>query len=298
MLAALSQICTLPASFEDDLADYAAGGCQAVEIWLGKLETHLQRHSLDDARQSLSRHGVAVPVASYQGGLLDSQGDARREHWGHFARRLELCRTLGIGTLVVAADVSAPAHVGRISNPSVDPSVVAHDGGRIENPAYTQLIDRVKVSLAQAAEQARPHGVRLALEFQARSALANNLQTAAALVEEIDSPHLGICLDAFHFAVGPSKTEDLGYVTADNLFHVQLSDLAGVPRELAADADRILPGDGDLPLAPLVDRLRAIGYTGCVSIELMNPTLWQVPPRQFGEIAITALRKLLGQASM
>jgi hypothetical protein len=30
----------------------------------------------------------------------------------------------------------------------------------------------------------------------------------------------------------------------------------------------------------------------------MNPQLWQVPPRQFGEIALTALRKLLGQAAM
>jgi hypothetical protein len=30
----------------------------------------------------------------------------------------------------------------------------------------------------------------------------------------------------------------------------------------------------------------------------MNPQLWGVPPRQFGEIAITALRRLLGQAEM
>jgi sugar phosphate isomerase/epimerase len=67
-----------------------------------------------------------------------------------------------------------------------------------------------------------------------------------------------------------------------------------VPRELATDADRILPGDGDLPLAPLLDHLRAIGYCGHISLEMMNPTLWQVPPRQFAEIAITALRKLLG----
>ncbi len=299
MLPALSQICTLPAPFEDDVADYAAGGCRAVELWLGKLETYLQGHSRDDARQLLQRHGVAAPVASYQGGLLDSQGDARREHWDHFARRLDLCRELGIGTLVVAADVAVPAKVGRISNPSVaNPSAAASGGGRIANPSYGPLIDRVKASLAQAAEQAARNGVRLALEFQARSALANNLQTAAALVAEIGSPQLGICLDAFHFATGPSKTEDLGYLTADNLFHVQLSDLAGVPRELASDADRVLPGDGDLPLGPLIDRLRGISYAGCVSVELMNPTLWQVPPRQFGEIAITALRKLLGQASM
>ena len=65
-----------------------------------------------------------------------------------------------------------------------------------------------------------------------------------------------------------------------------------------SDADRILPGDGDFQLAPIIDRLRAIGYSGAVSVELMNPGLWQVPPRQFGEIAMTALRKLLGQASM
>jgi 2-keto-myo-inositol isomerase len=281
MPPAISQICTLHAPFEADVADYAAAACRTMEIWLGKLETYLERHSLDDARRLLAEHEMDVPVASYQGGLLGRQGDARREHWDHFARRLELCRELGIGMLVIAADVAASGQVGRI-----------------DNPPYAAVIDRVKVSLAQAAEQAGRHGVRLALEFQARSALGNNLQTAAALVEEIGSPQLGICLDAFHFATGPSKTEDLGYLTAGNLFHVQLSDLAGVPRELATDADRILPGDGDLPLGPLVDHLRAIGYAGCVSLELMNPTLWQVPPRQFAEIAVTALRRVLGQASM
>jgi sugar phosphate isomerase/epimerase len=71
-----------------------------------------------------------------------------------------------------------------------------------------------------------------------------------------------------------------------------------VARELASDSDRILPGEGDLPFSAVVERLRQIGYGGCVSVELMNPTIWQVPPRQFGEIAITALRRVLGQATM
>ena len=68
--------------------------------------------------------------------------------------------------------------------------------------------------------------------------------------------------------------------------------------ELAADSDRILPGDGDFFLSAIVEHLRRIGYPGYVSLELMNPLLWQIPPRQFGEIAITALRKNLGLASM
>ena len=105
-------------------------------------------------------------------------------------------------------------------------------------------------------------------------------------------------LDVFHYYTGPSKEEDLAYLSAANLYHVQLSDLAGVPREFAADADRVLPGDGDFRLEPLVAHLQAIGYSGAVSVELMNPQIWQIPPRQFGEIGMTALRKVLGQASM
>src|SRR5215470_12163113 len=105
MTPALSQVCTLPAPFEKDVEDYAAGHCQAIEIWLTKLETYLQTHTLDDARRLFERHEVTTPVASFQGGLLVTQGDARREHWNHFTRRLELCRSLNIKTLVVAGDI-------------------------------------------------------------------------------------------------------------------------------------------------------------------------------------------------
>ena len=272
MKPALSQVCTLDAPFEKDVEDYAAGACHAIELWVGKLDTYLERHSEADLRGLLERHGVTAPVASFQGGLLTSQGDFRKQHWDGFVRRLQQCRSLGIGTLVLAADIQGPL-------------------------AQTNL-ERVQVSLAQAASRAGEHGLRLALEFQARAAFVNNLQTAAALVAEVGSPHLGICLDAFHYFVGPSKPEDFGYLSIENLFHVQLCDVSGVPRELATDADRILPGDGDFPIEPLVARLREIDYRGYVSVELMNPQIWRIAPRQFGEIAMTALRKILGQASM
>lgn len=272
MIPALSQVCSLQSSLEDDIVDYAAGACSAIELWLGKVETYLQRHSVDDLRRLLAEQGMATPVASYQGGLLISQGDARREHWSHFEQRLQLCKALGVGTLIVAGDI-----VGPLSQ---------------------QDIERTQASLVQAAALAGSAGLRLALEFQAQATFANNLQTAAALVAEVGSPHLGLCLDAFHFCNGPSKTEDLGYLSPANLFHVQLCDLVGVPRELATDAERVLPGDGDLPLESIVASLQQMNYAGCVSVELMNPEIWSIPPRQFGEVAMTALRKILGLASM
>jgi 4-hydroxyphenylpyruvate dioxygenase len=85
----------------------------------------------------------------------------------------------------------------------------------------------------------------------------------------------------------------LDLVTAANLAHVQLSDLSGVPRELATDADRVMPGDGDFKLKPIIQRLRDIGYAGWVSLELLNPVLWKTKATQVAELGIASLERLL-----
>jgi len=78
---------------------------------------------------------------------------------------------------------------------------------------------------------------------------------------------------------------------------VQVCDLADSPRELARDADRILPGEGDIPLASLIAHLKRINYDGCVSIELMNPQLWQVPALQLADAGMATLRRLLDHST-
>jgi 4-hydroxyphenylpyruvate dioxygenase len=270
MIPCISQVTTLPASFDADVRSYAKAGSSAMEVWLTKLETFVEHHSVDAVRRLAADAGVRLAAAAGQGGILFAQGDARRESFALLERRLELCQTLGIATLVVAVDV----------------------GGDIDATAYERAI----VSLKQAAGLARAHGVRLALEFQGRARLCNNLHTAVSLLEHCGEANAGLCLDVFEYYIGPSKLEDLALVTRANLFHVQLSDLAGIPRELATDSDRVLPGDGDFQLQPIIGHLRTIGYDGFVSVELMNPELWRMPPDRVAEVAITALRKVLGLA--
>jgi 2-keto-myo-inositol isomerase len=272
MTPALATVSSLDAALPRILEDYAAGHCAAVDLWLGQTETFLETHDVAALAELCGRHGIAPVAASFQGGLLTSQGDARREHWSHFERRLGLCRDLGIPVLVVAGDAFGPLS--------------------------PQDLGRLSASLAEAAKRAADAGVRLALEFDSRASFPNNLQSAVALVEDVGLPGLGLCLDWFHYTVGPSKPQDLWLLTNETLAHVQLSDIADVPREMASDADRILPGEGSSPPADLVRRLGEIGYSSAVAIELHNPALWRVPPRQFGEIAMTALRKVLGQAAM
>jgi 2-keto-myo-inositol isomerase len=263
----LSGATTMPAPFAEDVRACASGGFPALEVWLTKLETHLESHSADATRRLLADKGVALAAAAYQGGLLLSQGEQRKAHFDHYRRRLELCQAFGIGTLLVVADfVSA-----------VDPTA----------------LERSVVSLAQAAQWAAGFGVRLALEFRGANTFCASLDTAVRLVEACGEPNVGVCFDLFHYYKGPSKSEDLDLLTPRNLAWVQVCDLAGVPRELATDADRILPGDGDLPLAALLRKLRGCGYDGWVSLELMNPTLWQAKPSQVAELGAAALRRIL-----
>jgi sugar phosphate isomerase/epimerase len=271
MRPALATVCSLPAPLATIVEDYAAGHCDAIDLWLGHADGFLERHEPAALRDLLDRHGIAAVAASFQGGLLTSQGDARREHWKHFEARLDLLRSLGVPVLVIAGDAFGP--------------LTAQDLGRLS------------LSLKEAAKRAADAGVRLALEFDARASFPNNLQSAVALVDEAGSPALGLCLDWFHYTVGPSKPLDLSLLSKENLAHVQLSDIADVPREMASDADRILPGEGGSPPDDLLRQLAEIGYQGAVAVELHNPALWRVPPRQFGEIATTALRKLLGMAT-
>lgn len=212
---------------------------------------------------------MTLAAASYQGGLLLSQGEQRHAHFDHFRSRLDLCQQFGIPIMLVVADF-------------------------VEAPDRTSL-DRALVSLKQAAQWAGGFGVRLALEFRGSGRFCASLDTALALVGGCGEANVGVNLDVFHYYTGPSKLEDLTHLNPDTLAFVQLSDLAGTPRELATDSDRILPGEGDFQLQPILECLRRIGYAGWVSLELMNPTLWKMKPATVAEMGLKAMQAVLGE---
>jgi sugar phosphate isomerase/epimerase len=270
MKPCISQATTMSQSFSDDVNAFADAGCQGMEVWLTKLETHLQSHSGAETLTLLEDRELTLTAAAYQGGLLLAQGEQRKAHFDDFRKRLELCALFNIPTLLVLADFTGP--VDRIG------------------------LERAIVSLAQAGQEAAPYGVRLGLEFRGRSSFCSSLDTAVALVAQSGQSNVGICLDVFHYYTGPSKLEDLSLLSPSNLAHVQVCDVSGVARELATDADRVLPGDGDFHLVAIIQELRRIGYDGWVSLELMNPTLWQVRGTQVTEVGLAALQRMLDES--
>jgi sugar phosphate isomerase/epimerase len=218
----------------------------------------------------LEAQGLRPVAAAGQEGLLLSPDPERAGRWEEYRRRLAMLAKLGVPLLIVAAESATDG------SPTAD------------------ALSRAAAGLCQAAEVASTFGVRLALEFQKTSSLCACLETATALVAQCGSRNAGVCLDVFHFQTGPSKLEDLDQVSPDDLAWVQLCDVSGTPRELAGDCDRILPGDGDFPLGPILERLARIGYDGHVSLEVSNPHLWQVSADRVADLGHQALLRVLG----
>jgi sugar phosphate isomerase/epimerase len=262
----LADVTLLSTPLMESLKAAREAGFPAVEIWLTKLEEAARHQPLASLLHQAQELGLHFPAASFQGGLLLAQGQRRREQLDLFQRRLSLCQAWQIPVLILAPDV-------------VDRVVVTD-------------LQRALVSLKQAAQLAATFDVKLALEFHGTSRWCASLLTAQQLVAECEEPNLGLCLDLFHFYTGPSKFEDLAVLDVRLLFHVQICDVAGIPRELAGDGDRILPNEGDFQVRPLLDTLRQRGWSGPVAVELMNPALWQMQPAQVASAAWSSLKQL------
>ncbi|MEJ5274871.1 MAG: sugar phosphate isomerase/epimerase [Thermogemmata sp.] len=265
MFPCLSQLTTLPQSFGEDVDLASDIGCPSLEVWLTKLEQHLEGHTLAETRHLIQDRGIRLVAAAGQGGLFHRDETARRSHWELFRRRLELCQALNIPLMIVSLDLPTPWQ-------------------RSDWSGFCEQLQR-------AADWADAFQVRLALEFQADSPFCNCLDTALSVLASFPARNLGLCLDWFHFFKGPSKTEDLLRLPPHQLHHVQICDVAGLPRELWSDSDRILPGEGDLPLTSLFQHLQRLNYAGAISVEVTNPELWRGPPAQLMRLAWLALAR-------
>ena len=217
MKPCISQATTMSTPFEADLPAFQRGGWTAVELWLTKLETYLEGHTIDELRGLLDSHepgagggrGARGPAALAGGRTRDPleplpppAGGPEGAASPDLDRRVRLhARALGTKTTAALPPCSA------------------------RRPSW------LAVSACGSHSSSR-----------SRRRFCASLDTALALIAQCGSNHAGVCLDLFHYYTGPSKFEDLAYLSRDNLAWVQVCDLSGTPRELAGDRRPDLAG--------------------------------------------------------
>ena len=131
-------------------------------------------------------------------------------------------------------------------------------------------------SLKELADDAAEHNVTLSLqpmrrEFKDSWTFLNSLDAALALIDEVQHPYVRLAFDAFHLAREPGLHNRLPELISQ-IGIVQVSDaVAGS----TAEYGRVLPGEGCLPIAAILNRLIEAGYRGYVDYQLWSEACWQ-----------------------
>ncbi|MEQ9308317.1 MAG: sugar phosphate isomerase/epimerase [Balneolaceae bacterium] len=108
---------------------------------------------------------------------------------------------------------------------------------------------------------------------------------------DANHPNASIIPDTYHMYISEGGFEGLKLMNGNAISIFQFADAPGYkpPQELA-DADRVFPGDGVLPLPQILRDLYGTGFRGCISLELYNP---EYHKRDLLEVAKEGFEKTL-----
>lgn len=146
--------------------------------------------------------------------------------------------------------------------------------------------------LARLADLAGEHGVKVAYEALAWGKYVNDYEHAHRLVEMVDHPNLGTCLDSFHILSRDWDTAPIEAFNPEKIFFVQVADAPKLSMDVLSWSRhyRVFPGEGQFELAKFMGHVVRAGYTGPVSLEVFNDVFRQSDVER---TAVDAMRSLI-----
>lgn len=131
--------------------------------------------------------------------------------------------------------------------------------------------------LGRLAALAGDHGVKVAYEALAWGKYVSDYEHAHRLVESVDHPNLGTCLDSFHILSRNWDTAPIEAFNPEKIFFVQVADAPKLSMDVLSWSRhyRVFPGEGQFELAKFMGHIVRAGYSGPVSLEIFNDVFRQ-----------------------
>jgi sugar phosphate isomerase/epimerase len=231
---AISQFTTARWGLAEELTCLREHGVSALSIRRQKLSDE----GVEETRAALERAAVRCSSLQSAGGFTGGDGRTYCESLEDAFEALDEAARLGAPVLVVHSGCR---------------------GGHTRTHALRLLGD----ALASLAPRAAAEGVTLALRPMHPAAACGctfltDLAEALDLVEALGSPSVGLALDLWQFGTAEEVEPILPQLAAATAI-VQVADRREFP---TLETDRLPPGQGGLPLEPLVAGLLHHGYRG------------------------------------
>lgn len=148
------------------------------------------------------------------------------------------------------------------------------------------------------AEMAAPYGVRIQLETMAWAPI-RSLALGLEVLGEVGLPNTGISIDTWHFYAGGETTpDDVAKMDKDLMCNIHFCDGRRPYAGEAWDEEvqrAYYPGEGDIPLKEYADAIRATGYTGPWSIELISRKHWEEDSHVVAQKLFAGLSEYCGE---
>lgn len=236
----VSQMCTYPWSFAEDLALYDELGLRQIGLLINKVDDH----GHEAAVAAMKRRSLAATTV-----ITGNFDLSAPESWAATRETINSC-------------VDVAAQVGGC--PYFPP-------GPSDGRSFDELAAALAEAVAPCVAYAESRGVRLAIEPTLRPE-RSFVHTLREGVEVAERAGIGVIADLGNCWAEPDL-EDTMRRAGPHIAVVQICDVVTGTPQPPAPGDRAVPGDGDLDVDWFVEAALGAGYAGAFELELVGPRI-------------------------
>lgn len=166
----------------------------------------------------------------------------------------------------------------------------------IDHLPEDQILDIMTENINAIAQIGQEYGVRYQIEIIAFTKFRTQEQ-ALEVIRRVNRDNVGMVIDFWHLWASGSTPEDIAKLDKDLIYGVHFCD-SRVPYE-GEEWDQLvqrayMPGEGDIDIQAWVDAVKATGYDGMWSGELLSPKHWEYDAYDIAQQCYDNMTKYIG----
>jgi sugar phosphate isomerase/epimerase len=281
----MSEVTTFNWSIDADLEGYARHGFRGIELWLNKAarkdvpydalpEGEIPAAVSSSLARGLRRAGLEAVSVVCGGGLTEREPQRWQARVDHLGFAIRFAAELGASSVLVV-----PGDLNGMTRP--------------------EAVERTADALRRVLPQAHAHAVDLAIEplRPVHTDFVNTLPQALEIVAAVEDARCGVCMDTFQVWRGEGQREAVMGEIIEAAPYTRVVQVADSRPEPRSREDRLVPGEGVLPLVEMLRAVFAADYRGWLAVEIMSTELWAADYDDLLDRCRSGMRTILADAA-